>query len=271
LLKHPGPTSCAAHGAVHRGHDVSYKSSSALLRWSCLRNARPKRNPPSDQLARAHTHRSARLLRDQSKPYSCQAGIHHPMVCMQRTLSPPPEQLRQALIEIIRSPIRTLVPPWSWKAAVFTAVMRGAAFFVSNLRSGNREATKALLVEALFAVFAGGLIGAVSQRLRRARPLWATALLVCAGLPAAMLIAQLGLHRLAGTPHQSAGVIASFCLSAGAAAYTWYAMRHGAMLGGIDETTVGHDLRSMPGISLNFLLLIPRALAARAGAASKRS
>jgi hypothetical protein len=115
-------------------------------------------------------------------------------------------------------------------------------------------------VEAVFAVFAGGLIGALSQQLRRARPLWATALLVWAGLPGLMILAQLAVHRMAGTPHVSGGVVASFCLAAVASAFGWYAMRQGAMLGGIDETTVWHDLTSLPVITLDFLLVVPRLL-----------
>lgn len=143
--------------------------------------------------------------------------------------------------------------------------MRALAFFATNLRSGAREATKAMLVEAVFAVFAAGLIGAISQQLRKAKPLWATALLVWAGLPGVMLLAQLGVHHLAHTPHQSGGVLVSFCLAALASAFTWYAMRHGAMLGGVDQTTVPHDIKALPRISLDFLLAGPRVLAATLG------
>jgi hypothetical protein len=175
---------------------------------------------------------------------------------------PPRENLHQALLDILRHPVHTVVPPWSWKAAAFTAILRALAFFVTNLRSGRAEATKAMLVEALFAVFAGGLIGAISQQLRKAKPLWATALVVWFGLPGLMLLAQAGVHHLVRTPHLSGGLLASFCLSAIAAAFTWYAMRHGAMLGGVDETTVRHDLQALPSITLNFLLAAPRYLSA---------
>jgi hypothetical protein len=164
---------------------------------------------------------------------------------------------------MIRSPLRTIVPPWSWKAAACTATVRAVAFFVTNLQSGRGEATKAMLVEAVYAIFAGGLIGAVSQHLRRAKPLWATGLLICIALPGAMTLAQLGVHHLVKTPHQSGGLLVSFFLAALAAAYTWYAMRHGAMLGGIDETTVRHDLRSLPRISLDFFLAGPRWIASK--------
>ena len=174
-----------------------------------------------------------------------------------------PDNLRQALIGMIKNPIGTIVPPWSWKAAALSAVVRAAAFFSSNLHSGLHQATKAMLVEAVFAVFAGGLVGAVSQQLRRAQPLWATALVVVIGFPGAMILAQIGVHHFAKTPHQSSGILVSFFLAAISAAFSWYAMRHGAMLGGIDQTSVGHDLRCMPGISLDFVLVLPRLLIAK--------
>jgi hypothetical protein len=72
------------------------------------------------------------------------------------------------------------------------------------------------VVEAVFAIFAAGLIGAVSQRLRASQPVWETAAIVCLGLPALMMVAQLGVHRAAHTPHVGVGV------------FSWYAMRHGA-------------------------------------------
>jgi hypothetical protein len=189
---------------------------------------------------------------------------------MKHSPSTAPEELRKALLDMLRSPIKTLVPPWSWKAAAFSAVVRAAAFFGTNLRAGRYEATKAMIVEAVFAIFAGGLIGAISQHLRRAKPLWVTALLVCAGLPAIMILAQLGVHHIARTPHQSGGVITSFFLAGIAAAYVWYAMRRGAMLGGSDETTIRNDLRSLPRISVDFLLVFPRLVTTKLQQTSRR-
>ncbi|WP_241655130.1 hypothetical protein [Granulicella sibirica] len=120
-----------------------------------------------------------------------------------------------------------------------------------------------MLVEAVYAVFAGGLIGAVSQQLRAAKPLWATALILCIGLPGLMTLAQAVIHHYSGTPHQSAGFLVSLGFAAPTAFYSWYAMRHGAMLGGAEATTVRHDLQSLPRISLDLLLLAPRHVIAR--------
>jgi hypothetical protein len=179
---------------------------------------------------------------------------------MHRTSSAPPADLWQALQDILRRPVRTLVPPWSWKAAACNAVIRAAMFFITNLRSGHWVATKAMLVEAIYAVLVGGLIGAISQQLRRAKPLWATALVVWIGLPGTMLLVQVAIHRIAGTPHLGGGLVISFCLAALASAFSWYAMRQGAMLGGIDQTTITHDLSVLPGIAFGVLLVIPRLL-----------
>ncbi len=179
---------------------------------------------------------------------------------MQRSTTTPPVNLKQALPRMLRHPFQTIVPPWSWKSAACTAAIRGLTFFASNLRAGCQQATKALVVEAIFAVFAGGLIGAVSQYLRRAKPLWAAALFLCLALPGLMTLAQAGVHHLAGTPFRTGGLVASFCLAALAAAYTWYAMRRGAMLGGVDQTTVKQDLQALPRLTLDFVLEIPRHL-----------
>ena len=97
------------------------------------------------------------------------------------------------------------------------------------------------MVEAVFAIFAAGLIGAVSQRLRASQPVWKTAAIVCLGLPALMVVAQLGVHRAAHTPHVGVGVLASFCFAAASSAFSWYAMRHGALLGGTDSTSLVHE------------------------------
>ena len=180
---------------------------------------------------------------------------------MQRSSPKPPEDLWQALKEMLARPVLTLVPPWSWKAAACNAFLRAATFFLTNLRSGRWEATKAMLVEAIFAVFVGGLIGAISQQLRRAKPVWLTALFVSFVLPAVMLLAQYGVHHLAGTPHLGSGLAVSFLLAALASAFSWYAMRHGAMLGGTDQTTLRHDMVMLPKVVFRIMTFLPRLIA----------
>jgi MFS-type transporter involved in bile tolerance (Atg22 family) len=168
------------------------------------------------------------------------------------------EDLRHALREIVLHPERSLLPAWSWKAAGMSALLRAATFFATNLRSGRYDAVRAGLVEAVFAVFAAGLLGAISQRLRLAKPIWATALIVWLGMPLGMLLAQFGVHKLARTPHMGTGLTVSFIFAAIASSFSWYAMRHGALLGGDASTSLVHDVRHLPRIILNYVTAGPR-------------
>jgi hypothetical protein len=170
------------------------------------------------------------------------------------------DDLYNSLAQIARRPLQNLVPPWSWKAAALAALLRALAFYLSNLQSGRQRAVHAMIVEAVFAVFAAGLIGAISQRLRASRPVWATAAVVSLALPLLMLVAQLGVHRIAQTPHRGAGGLTTFFFASASSAFSWYAMRHGALLGGTDTTSLVHDIRTLPGITVRFAAAIPRAL-----------
>ena len=180
-----------------------------------------------------------------------------------QTQSRPPEDLYGAVLEMFSKPLQTLVPPWSWKAAALNAVFRAGAFFLSNMKASPKQALRAMVIEAVYAVLTAGLIGAVSQRLRAAKPVWATGVLVCLALPGVMILAQFGVHHLAHTPHLGAGLLLSFSGSALSAAFSLYAMKRGSMLGGTNATSLRHDLQSFPRITLDFVLAIPRALLRR--------
>jgi hypothetical protein len=184
-------------------------------------------------------------------------------------MNAPEDHIGHAVWEIIRHPLRTLVPMWSWKAAAISAVLRAGTFFATNLKAGRSHAVRAMLVEAVFAVFASGLMGAVSQRLRLAHPVWATAIFVWLAMPLAMLLAQLGVHRLAGTPHLGTGLTVSFLFAAIASSFSWYAMRNGALLGGDASTSLVHDVRHLPRIVVNYVLAVPRFLMRGMGVESK--
>ncbi len=166
----------------------------------------------------------------------------------------PATDLRQALLELLLNPRATLWRAWSWKAAILSAFFRSGLFFLTNLKAGDRKAIHAFLVEAVFAVFATGFMGAVSQHLRNARPVWATATVVWIAMPAASTVAQFAVHRAAKTPHLGTGIALTFCLAAIAGSYSWYAMKNGALLGGADQTTIEHDIKTLPKITLSYLL-----------------
>jgi len=174
------------------------------------------------------------------------------------TPTSPSSHLSTALLDLVRHPRTTLVASWSWKAATISALLRASLFFATNVRASTHKALHAALVEAVFAIFAAGLMGAISQQLRCANPVWATGIVVWLGMPGLMFFAQRAVHRSAGTPHTTIGLIASFCFAALASSFSWYAMRHGALLGGDIETTLVHDIEALPRIILNYILAIPR-------------
>jgi hypothetical protein len=170
------------------------------------------------------------------------------------------ESLGEATADLFRRPLFNLVRTWSWKAALISAMLRAGTFFVTNLHAGKHKALEAMLVEAVFAIFVAGLMGAVSQRLRAAQPPWATFTFVCLAMPLLLLLTQTAVHHAAGTRYLGTGLIVSFCFASIASAFSWYAMRRGVLLGGADSTSLDHDLRKLPRVILDFILVIPRAI-----------
>jgi hypothetical protein len=154
------------------------------------------------------------------------------------------DELGRVLLQMVRHPVRTLGPCWSWKAATMSAAFRAATFFATNLRAGRHKAIQAMVVEMGFAIFAAGLLGAASQRLRHATPLWATGMVVWLLMP-----------EYLGT-----GLVVSFVFAAIASSFSWYAMRHGALLSGEASTSLEHDARHLPRIILSYILAMPRTL-----------
>jgi hypothetical protein len=170
------------------------------------------------------------------------------------------DELGRVLLQMVRHPVRTLGPCWSWKAATMSAAFRAATFFATNLRAGRHKAIQAMVVEMGFAIFAAGLLGAASQRLRHATPLWATGMVVWLLMPLTMVVAQFGVHKAAGTEYLGTGLVVSFVFAAIASSFSWYAMRHGALLSGEASTSLEHDARHLPRIILSYILAMPRTL-----------
>ncbi len=135
-------------------------------------------------------------------------------------------------------------------------------FFFTNRSAGRQHALRAMLVEAVYATIAAGILGAITEHLRNARPLWLTNLTVWLVLPLLMLAAQFCIHRFFGTPRLRASMIASFLFAALATGFGLFAQQRGAMIVGDGRTTVRHDLRTLPRILADFLLTVPKAFVA---------
>jgi hypothetical protein len=158
--------------------------------------------------------------------------------------------LRDALRMMLRHPL-TLMREWNWKAAVFSALLRGLLFFFTNLHAGRARAGKAMLVELVYATVAAGIAGAVTQRLRHTVPRAATAGVVWLAIPALMLSAQALVHHAMGTPRLRASLLASFVFAAFATGFNWFAMSRGAFVTG-EGRSFARDLLLVPRLLLQF-------------------
>ena len=159
--------------------------------------------------------------------------------------------LTQALGDMLRHPLH-LLRAWNWKSALFSAILRGALFFATNLHAGRGRALKAMLVELVYATVAAGFVGAVTQRLRHAAPRARTAAVVWLLLPALMLLAQAAVHHAMGTPRLRASLVASFVFAAFATGFTWFAMSRGVFVTG-EGRSFARDLLLAPRLIVQFL------------------
>ena len=138
-----------------------------------------------------------------------------------------------------------LLREWNWKAATFSAMIRGLIFFATNKHSSHAMAWRAMVVEVVYATVAAGTAGAVTQRLRYAHPVRQTAIVLLLVVPLTMLVAQAVVHQLAGTPRIGAGLFLSFCFASFATGFNWIAMQHGIFVAGSGRTFL-QDLAALP-------------------------
>lgn len=57
------------------------------------------------------------------------------------------QNLAEALLDLLRKPVTSLVAGFNWKTAAISAMLRAIMFFFTNLRAGHILALKATLVE----------------------------------------------------------------------------------------------------------------------------
>jgi hypothetical protein len=152
-----------------------------------------------------------------------------------------------------------MVLGWNWKAALLSAAIRGGIFFFTTLKAGARHALTATLAEAVFAAVVAGLMGAVTQRLRNATPVWLTGVIVSAGMPCILQLLQYWLHLALGTPHLKAGMMVTFIYAALAMLFNWFAMRHGTLLTAGEGRPLWRDVVGMPKMVAEFLIALPMA------------
>jgi hypothetical protein len=161
-------------------------------------------------------------------------------------------------VDLLRHP--RVVHRWHWKSALLSAIIRGSLFFATNVVDGPRLATRATLVEFALRVPLVGILAAVTQAFGAAEPPWAAAIVATALLPGIALLAELSAHWMAGTPELGASIQASVAMSVVSTVFSLFATRRGVMIVGDGSRSFGDDLKRLPRLVLDFILVLPRAL-----------
>ena len=166
----------------------------------------------------------------------------------------------EALLSMLRHPIKHLVRQWNWKSAVLSALTRGALFFFANLGAGVSSAVGAMVIEAAFYISVAGFYGAATERFRHTRPAWLATLTMMFLMPALNHTLEFALHWTHGTKKLTSSIAASIGFSMLSAVFNLFAMRRGAFIVGAEQQTLLEDFRQLPRILLDFVTFVPRAL-----------
>ena len=166
----------------------------------------------------------------------------------------------EVLRRLVREPRRYLLARWNWKSAVLSSWFRAAIFFFVNLTAGLPAAMAAMSTELVFRGITSGFYGALTEGFREVEPPWAGAVCMLVFLPVANHAMEFVVHWLRGTRNLAPSITASVVFTALSTLFNLYAMRRGALIVGAGRQSLREDLRRMPGMLGDFLMLVPRML-----------
>jgi hypothetical protein len=163
-----------------------------------------------------------------------------------------------ALSDLALHPAQTFYYSWNWKAALLSAMLRAPVFLFATLRQGPEAISVAVLAEAVYSAAISGCYGAFVQKVRNARPFWASGLLILVFLPGALLGFDYLLHLYTRMPNLRGGMVAAGTLSVLSSLFNWYLMSRDSLLVGKEGHSFASDLKRMPRMVIDFIAWIPR-------------
>jgi hypothetical protein len=169
-----------------------------------------------------------------------------------------PVRVVDALSDLALHPAQTFCRSWNWKTALLSALLRAPMFLIATLHYGLEAISIAVLVEAVYSVAISGCSGAVLQKLRNARPRWASGLLIVAILPATLLWLDYLLHLYTRMPNLKSGMVAAGTLCVLSSLFNWYLMSRDSLLVGTEGRSFASDLKRMPRMVIDFIVSVPR-------------
>jgi hypothetical protein len=164
----------------------------------------------------------------------------------------------EVLLRFVREPAKYLLARWNWKSALLSSLFRAAIFFFTNLAAGLPAAMAAMSTELVFRGITSGFYGALTEGFSDAEPAWAAALAATVVLPLTGHSMELAVHWLRGTRNLAPSITASVVFTALSTLFNLYAMKRGALIVGAGRGSLAEDLRRMPRLVLDFILLVPR-------------
>jgi hypothetical protein len=167
--------------------------------------------------------------------------------------------IRETIAALFERPRELLLERWNWKAALLSALFRGAIFFFANLTGGWQAAFAAMSAEWMYRALTVGFYGSIVQAVRGTEPAWLAAVVVSVFLPALTHGLEFLIHWLRGTPNLLASISISMCFTAVSASFNPYAIRRGVLIVGHGSHSLASDLRSVPRLVLGYLTCAPLA------------
>jgi hypothetical protein len=141
---------------------------------------------------------------------------------------------------------------WNWKAAVITAIFRGAACMAALPHVHPHARQHFSFVEMAYVLLTAGIFSAWQQQALGIMPRYFSWLVVVVMVP----LTSLGIDALA---HMLLDHISSHALGWSALAFTlvsamfhWHVMQNGVMLVGEQSRSLPSDIRQLPGLLLSF-------------------
>ena len=169
-----------------------------------------------------------------------------------------PLNVVDALSDLALHPAQTFFHSWNWKAALLSAALRAPIFLVATLRRGIEAISVAVLVEAVYSAAISGCYGAFVQKLRNARPIWASGLLIVVIMPGVLFWLDYLLHLYTAMPNLKGGMVAAGVLSLLSSLFNWFLMSRNSLLVGKEGHSLASDLKRMPRLVIDFIAYIPR-------------
>jgi len=160
----------------------------------------------------------------------------------------------QALLELVQNPWRRVLLRFNSKAAVLSAMFRGAIFMVASLKSHHAGRDGAALVEAFYGATCAGFFGTLAQALRFATPQWQAELVLAGIFPVFFQIGDYFFHSALEGHVIPSGMIASAAFTALSAMFNLYVMRRGTLLVGGEGKPFYRDLGTLPKLALFFVI-----------------